>query len=74
MYTDLGSEEVFEAAGFSVSSPWKKTAFIEFSGRKTHADCSFVEDDFKILHAQNISRAKILRIATTKPQCLDCLD
>ena len=70
-----GSEEVFEPKGprFRVRGPWNKRAIIEFKGKKSHSECKFEEDDFDVLHA-NMSRAEILRIAASTPECLDCLD
>ena len=75
MDTDSGSEEVYEPTGtrFRVREPWKKNAIVEFKNKKRHTDCKFEEDDFEVLHAE-ISRAEILMIATTKPECLDCLE
>ena len=74
MDTDSGSEDVFEASGprFRINGPWKTNAIVEFRSKQSHADCRFEDNDFDIMHSE-ISRAEILEIATSKPECLDRL-
>ena len=75
MDTDSGSEEVFEQnrPRFRVNGKHNKKAIVEFKDKKNHRDCKFNEDNFDILHA-DLSRAEIMKIATTTPECLDCLE
>ena len=74
--TDSGSENVFEEvrARFKVNGPGTKKAIVEFPEKTSHADCDFTKDEFKVLHAENISRAELVLIASSKPQCLEFLD
>ena len=75
MDTDSGSEEVFESNGprFRVRGSRNKKAIVEFKNMKSHSECKFDENNFDVLHA-DMSRAEILKIATTTPECLDCLE
>ena len=71
--TDAGSQEVLETERprFRINGAWKQKGVVEFRGRKSHVDCNFENDDFEVLYF-DISRAEILKIAATIPQCLDC--
>ena len=74
--TESVLEKVFETTGerFRINGPGRKKAIVEFSEKMSNADCDFTKHVFKVLHAENISRAKKVTYATTKSQSLNFLE